>query len=105
MGWCGLKRNRWGIDLGFRFFLCFWNKGFATECAKSCVEIARTMSLDRIVGRALSENKASLAVLEKVGMVRTESHPISHFAKEFNIAQTDLEQWSGQQLHFYSLES
>ena len=105
MGWCGLKRNRWGIDLGFRFFERYWNQGFATECAKSCIDIARTMSLDRIVGRALSENKASLAVLEKVGMVRTESHPISHFAEEFNIAQTDLEQWSGQQLHFYSLES
>lgn len=105
MGWCGLKRNRWGIDLGFRFFETFWGQGIATECAKSCIDIARSMKLDGIVGRALSENKGSLAVLEKVGMVRTESHPIAQFAVEFNIAQSDLEQWGGQQLHFYSLDS
>ena len=33
IGWCGLKNNPWGIDLGFRFFEAVWGKGIATECA------------------------------------------------------------------------
>lgn len=71
IGWCGLKysleKNEY--DIGFRFFKNFWNKGFATETAKKCLEYGfDELKIDRIVGRAMKENIGSIKVLEKIGM-------------------------------------
>lgn len=71
IGWCGLKysleKNEY--DIGFRFFKNFWNKGFATETAKKCLEYGfDKLKIDRIVGRAMKENIGSIKVLEKIGM-------------------------------------
>lgn len=71
IGWCGLKycpdRNEY--DIGFRFFKEYWNQGFATETAKECIEFGfETIKMKEIVGRAMKENKASVKVLEKIGM-------------------------------------
>jgi [ribosomal protein S5]-alanine N-acetyltransferase len=71
MGWCGLKyspvKNEYNI--GFRFFRHYWNLGFATETAKKCLENAdRKLGIERVVGRAMKENSASIQVLEKIGM-------------------------------------
>lgn len=70
IGWCGLKRNEEGlVDIGFRFFRDRWNQGFATESARACLEYGfGQLQLDRIVGRADRANKASIRVLEKIGM-------------------------------------
>jgi RimJ/RimL family protein N-acetyltransferase len=70
IGWCGLKRNEEGlVDIGFRFFRDRWNQGFATESARACLEYGfGQLQLDRIVGRADLANKASIRVLEKIGM-------------------------------------
>lgn len=71
LGWCGLKydKNRDETDIGFRFFEEHWNKGFATESAKSCIGYAfETLKLKTIVGRAMKENLASIKVLEKIGL-------------------------------------
>jgi RimJ/RimL family protein N-acetyltransferase len=40
IGWCGLKYNpdKDEYDIGFRFFRDYWNKGFATETAKRCID-------------------------------------------------------------------
>lgn len=104
IGWCGLKNNQWGIDLGFRFFERYWGKGIATECALKTIEKARDLKLPRLIGRALSENVGSWKVLEKVGMQRYHSVPIEEFAEDFNIARKDLESWEGQMLHMYKLD-
>ncbi len=70
IGWCGLKKHEDGmIDLGFRFYRKEWGKGYATESAAACLDFGiRQMGLREIVGRAARENKASIRVLEKIGM-------------------------------------
>ncbi|BDD09954.1 N-acetyltransferase [Fulvitalea axinellae] len=77
LGWSGLKRNGDGVvDLGFRFFRKHWGGGFATEAALACLDYGFSKKgISGIVGRAMSENIASVRVLEKVGM---------SFVKEFD---------------------
>ncbi len=70
-GWCGLKYRSEDneTDLGFRFMKKFWNQGLASEAALACINYGFSiLHLNRIVGRAMIENKASIRVLEKVGM-------------------------------------
>ncbi len=71
MGWCGLRysleKNEY--DIGFRFFKKYWNQGFATETAKKCIDFGFSeLNIDRVVGRAMNQNLASIKVLEKIGM-------------------------------------
>lgn len=70
IGWCGLKNhNNEFIDLGFRFLEDYWNKGFATESAKACIDFGfNQLNLDKIVGRTMRKNFGSKRVLEKIGM-------------------------------------
>lgn len=78
LGWCGLKyvAEVDETDIGFRFFENHWNKGFATESARACQHYGfEKLNLKSIIGRAMAENKASIKVLEKLGM---------HFEKEFD---------------------
>jgi [ribosomal protein S5]-alanine N-acetyltransferase len=76
-GWCGLKYDTVSseTDLGFRLHKKFWSKGYATEASLKCVEFGfNELKLDKIIGRAMQENIASIKVLKKVGMM---------FEKEF----------------------
>ena len=78
LGWCGLKydQNLDETDIGFRFFEEHWNKGFATESAKACLDYGfENLNLTSIIGRAMVENVASIKVLEKIGL---------SFKKEFD---------------------
>ena len=78
LGWCGLKYDPSvdETDIGFRFFEYQWNKGYATESAKACLEFGfKTLKLKTIVGRAMKDNVASIKVLEKIGL---------NFDKEFD---------------------
>ncbi len=69
IGWCGLKQHSNYVDLGFRFFKKEWNKGYATEAAKACLEYAfHDLDLPTIVGRVSPQNAGSIRVLEKIGM-------------------------------------
>jgi len=71
IGWCGLKYNEIEneTDIGFRFFEKEWNKGYATESATACLKYGfEILKLHRIIGRAMKENKASIKVLEKIGL-------------------------------------
>ena len=71
IGWCGLKLGEIDneTDIGFRFFEEEWNKGFATESAKECLKYGfENLNLNRIIGRAMKENIASITVLEKIGL-------------------------------------
>lgn len=77
LGWCGLNYNEdiHETDLGFRILKKHWNKGIATEAAKTCIDFGfDDLKLKRIIGRALTQNKASINVLKKIGMI---------FEKEF----------------------
>lgn len=71
IGWCGLKRNEEElIDIGFRFFQAHWNRGYASEAAQATLRYGfMEKGIPRIIGRAAVENRASIRVLEKLGMV------------------------------------
>lgn len=71
LGWCGLKYSPDldEVDLGFRYFKKYWNQGYATESALACLEFGfHQLDLEKIVGRAMEANVASIKVLEKIGM-------------------------------------
>ena len=70
IGWCGLKRHSKSFtDLGFRFFRKDWGKGYGTEAAKAALKVGfEDLKLDEIIGRAAIDNKASVKILEKIGM-------------------------------------
>ncbi|HRG81132.1 MAG TPA: GNAT family N-acetyltransferase [Chitinophagaceae bacterium] len=71
IGWCGLKTRPElsEVDLGYRFMKPAWGNGYATEAAKASLDHGfNNLGLDRIVGRALTGNAASIRVLEKCGM-------------------------------------
>jgi len=78
IGWCGLKyiEETKEIDLGYRLLPQFRGNGLATEAAEKCLEYGfETLSLEKIIGRAIHENKASINILQKIGMT---------FEKKFN---------------------
>ena len=77
VGWCGLSysADTGETDLGFRLKRSYWNQGIATEAAAYCLNLGfQELGLTRIIGRAMKDNKASIRVLEKIGMT---------FASEF----------------------
>jgi len=79
IGFAGLKylADLDEVDLGYRFLPQHWGKGLATEASIVCLAYGfETLGLRRIVGLTMPENRASMRVLEKVGMVRRE--PISY---------------------------
>ena len=76
IGWCGLKysQDKNEYDIGFRFFRNYWNRGFATETAKECLDFGfSNLKIEKIVGRAMKENIGSIKVLEKIGMTFKEN--------------------------------
>ena len=71
IGWCGLKYGEMEneTDIGFRYFEEQWNKGYASESAKACLNYGfEKLNLKRIIGRAMKKNIASIKVLEKIGL-------------------------------------
>ncbi len=71
LGWCGLKYSEYinEYDIGFRFFIKYWNKGYATESAKACINLGfNRFGISEIVGRVMSKNTSSIRVLEKIGL-------------------------------------
>lgn len=70
-GFCGLKylEEIDEVDLGFRFFPDYWGKGLATEAGFACLQFGfEVIGLEYVIALVLPENRASIRVLEKVGM-------------------------------------
>ncbi len=77
VGWCGLKFTETTneVDLGYRILPHYRGKGLAREAAEINLEYGfKNLSLNTIIGRATKENHASIAILQKLGML---------FEKEF----------------------
>jgi ribosomal-protein-alanine N-acetyltransferase len=71
LGWCGLRYfpelNE--TDLGYRFMKKHWGKGFATEASRASLEYGfKTLKLERIIAKAMPDNKDSIKVMQKLGM-------------------------------------
>ena len=71
IGWCGLRYlpDEAAYDLGYRFHPSAWGKGYATEAAQAVLQLAATrLPGKKIIGKAMLENRASIRVLEKLGL-------------------------------------
>jgi len=69
------------IELGYRLRRAAWGQGLATEASAALVRLAFTdPSVTAVVAAALTPNRASTRVMEKVGMSRV---------REFTIAGLD----------------
>ncbi|WP_342504979.1 GNAT family N-acetyltransferase [Sporosarcina sp. FSL K6-2383] len=56
------------VELIYHYSKKSWGKGFATEAASACIEIARNHGGVQVITASASlENKGSLKVLEKIG--------------------------------------
>ena len=71
IGICGLvKRDTLpDVDVGFAFLSRFWSRGYAAESAAAVLAYGtRQLRLPRIVAITAPDNRASIAVLEKIGL-------------------------------------
>lgn len=69
MGFCGFANYNNELDFGWRFAKKFWGKGYGTEAAKVVLELGiKTYKFQRIVCIVYPENKASIRIIEKIGM-------------------------------------
>ena len=83
LGWCGLKYRPElnEIDLGYRFKKECWGKGYATEAAYSSIVYGfEKIGLQRIMGRAETDNIGSWKVLEKCGMTYLGDEEVDGYA-------------------------
>jgi [ribosomal protein S5]-alanine N-acetyltransferase len=96
LGWCGLKRLPNGeVDLGFRLLLAHWGQGYATEAGQACIELGfGRFVLPYIIGRVARDNKASMRVLEKLGMRFWKTEVCEHDTEAL-IFRTDMSGTSG----------
>ncbi len=73
IGFCGIKYLP-EIELpevGFRYLKEYWGRGIGTEAALACVEFARSdLKIKKLVALIMPENKASINLSLKLGMVR-----------------------------------
>jgi len=57
------------IEIGYRLYKKFWNKGYATELADALVEWGfKNLKIDKLCGFSHPDNRSSCRVLEKIGM-------------------------------------
>ena len=70
IGFCGLSRQGTEVDLGFRIARRYWRQGYATEAAEAAIILAqKRFGLSRLIGRAKTDNLASIVTLEKLGFI------------------------------------
>lgn len=61
--------NTEDVEIGYRIFKEHWGNGYATETSKALVDYGfNELKLNKLVGVAMPDNKASTRVLEKAGM-------------------------------------
>ena len=79
MGMCGLvRRDTLDFpDIGYAFLPEFWGQGFAVEAARSTVNEARSLGLERLLAITDPKNDASIRLLLKLGMTLERTYEIS----------------------------
>lgn len=71
IGWAGLKYlpEFDEVDIGYRYLNNYWGIGIATEASLALLKYGfESLKLKTIIAIAMKENKASIRVMEKVGM-------------------------------------
>ena len=94
IGWTCLKElpGTGEIEIGYRYFPQFWNKGYCTEICRKVIEYGfLEKNLDKIVGIVHPENIASYRVLEKLGFTyRRMEH---HYGLDVKFFTLSKEEW------------
>ena len=68
-GFCGFALYNNELDFGWRYAKRFWNKGYGTEAATAVLKLGlEKFKFPRIVCIAYPENKASIRIIERIGM-------------------------------------
>ncbi len=74
LGVCGLTLSRDKFRLGeiyYKLRPMYWGRGYATEVAKTLIKSGfEDFNLHKVEAGVATENKASIRVLEKAGMIR-----------------------------------
>lgn len=71
------------IELGWRFFKASWGRGYATEASRQVLSVLSQNTEHEFFGAiALPENKASIDVMKKLGMVYVKTY--THQSVEHN---------------------
>ena len=65
-------------DMGWILDKNFWNKGFASESAKSVLEFAKSLGVKKMIAQCDAENIGSWRVMEKIGMKRYSDNGIRY---------------------------
>lgn len=85
IGFIGLSEQTYqadfnpSIDIGWRLHPSFWNKGYATEGAKACLNYGfNELHLEKIISVAPLINNPSILIMQKIGMqkIKEFQHPL-----------------------------
>jgi RimJ/RimL family protein N-acetyltransferase len=71
IGFAGLKYldDLREVDIGYRLLPAYWGLGLATEAGRAVLNYGFTrLGLSRVIGLVVPENRASVRVLEKLGL-------------------------------------
>lgn len=72
------------VEVGYAYYPASWGKGYATEMARACVELAyEKLHIDTIMAITMAENAASCHVLEKCGLAY--ERPIEHDGRMWSL--------------------
>ena len=89
------------VEIGWRLSPSFWGQGLVTEAAKAALNAAfKTLDLDEIVSFASIGNVRSIAVMERINMVKeqgTFEHPalpVGHPFREHCLYRLPKSRWS-----------
>lgn len=67
------------VEIGWRLAPEYWGKGYATEAAHASLKYGfDEVGLDEIVSFTTHNNLPSMAVMERIGMVRKEADDFNH---------------------------
>ncbi|MBI5761469.1 MAG: GNAT family N-acetyltransferase [Planctomycetales bacterium] len=69
IGFCGFVPANDGGEIGWRLAQEYWGRGLATEAARAVLELGfETLGFQRIIATVQSPNRASIRVVEKLGL-------------------------------------
>jgi len=94
------------VELGYRLRQLSWNKGYTTEVAQALIYKSFTESkTNKIVAWALTENKASTRVMEKIGLeLQSEYIPTADMLPVSLLDSSLIQNLLGRQLVRYQLD-
>ncbi|SER52963.1 GNAT family N-acetyltransferase [Rhizobium sp. NFR03] len=67
------------VEIGWRLARRHWSKGYVTEAASTLVDLGfQTRDLNEIVSFAVADNRRSISVMERIGLVRDIAGDFDH---------------------------